>query len=139
MDGRGAKRLTLAKIDYRRLNARQKELYNFQELAGCFADYGYNCIWLSDDWQGAGFLACHIDGATVPHVQLKARLVPNRKDIGKGPYVALRSADDFHPYRHDALLERVMDAEKSGWKDHGARSWPVLPKWAATFLDDCRV
>lgn len=131
-------------IDYRQLNARQKELYNFQKLAGRLADYGYNCIWLSDDWQGADFLACHVDGATVLRVQLKARLVLDRKYIGKNLYVAFRQGSDFFIYPHDGLLERVtalgaMDAEKSGWKDRGSRSWPVLPKWAAAFLADYKV
>lgn len=30
--------------------------------AAHLADYGFNCLRLSDDWQGADFIACHIDG-----------------------------------------------------------------------------
>jgi len=49
------------KVEYRGLNARQKELINFQELAGRLAVYGFNCIKLADDWRGADFLAFHIN------------------------------------------------------------------------------
>ena len=52
--------LKLTHINYAELNSRQKEAYNFQKLAAALADYGFNCIKLSDDWQGADFLAyCH--------------------------------------------------------------------------------
>ena len=44
-----------AKIDYSKLNARQQENYNFQKVSGVLADYGYTCIKLSDDWNGADF------------------------------------------------------------------------------------
>jgi hypothetical protein len=45
------------RIRYEILNARQKELSNFQKVAATLADYGFNCIKLTDDWQGADFLA----------------------------------------------------------------------------------
>ena len=50
------------KIDYNLLNAKQKENFNFQKVAAAFADYGFNCIKLTDDWHGADFLTNHIDG-----------------------------------------------------------------------------
>ena len=59
---------------YEDLNSRQQENYNFQKLAGVLAEFGYNCIRLSDDWEGADFLALHNDGATTLRVQLKGRL-----------------------------------------------------------------
>ena len=43
--------MKLKKIDYCELNPKQKEIYNFQKLAGILADYGFNCIKLSDDWK----------------------------------------------------------------------------------------
>ena len=67
------------RVDYRELNSRQKENYNFQKVAGRLADYGFNCLRLSDDWQGADFIACHIDGETFLRVQLKGRLVIDRE------------------------------------------------------------
>ena len=66
--------LKLHKIDYRKLNGRQQENYNFQKISGLLADYGFTTIRLSDDWNGADFLAQHVDGKTVLRVQLKGRL-----------------------------------------------------------------
>jgi hypothetical protein len=40
-------------IKYNDLNSKQKEIYNFQKVAAFLADYGFNCIKLADDWQGA--------------------------------------------------------------------------------------
>ena len=47
--------MKLSKINYSDLNSRQKEIFNFQKVAGVLADYGFNCIKLADDWQGADF------------------------------------------------------------------------------------
>jgi hypothetical protein len=66
--------MKLAKIQYSTLNSRQKEIFNFQKVAGLLADYGFHCIQLSDDWHGADFLAYHKDGVETLRVQLKSRL-----------------------------------------------------------------
>lgn len=66
--------MSFAPVPFKTLNAKQKEIYNFQKIAARLADYGYHSMWLSDDWQGADFLACHVDGKTVLRVQLKSRL-----------------------------------------------------------------
>ena len=49
------------KVNYQELNSKQKEIYNFQKIAAVLADYGFNCIKLSDDWLHADFLAYHYD------------------------------------------------------------------------------
>ena len=41
------------RINTDELNGRQKEIYNFQKSAALLADYGFNCIKLADDWNGA--------------------------------------------------------------------------------------
>ena len=48
--------MRLERIVYDELNAKQKEIYNFQKVAALLANYGFNCIKLDDDWQGADFL-----------------------------------------------------------------------------------
>ena len=83
-----AKRTHFKKIAYNKLNARQKELFNFQKIAATLADYGFNCIKLSDDWQGADFLAYHLDGLTTLRVQLKSRLDIREKYRGKNIWMA---------------------------------------------------
>ena len=91
--GRGA----FVPVDYMALNARQKELYNFYKISARLADYGFHSMWFSDDWQGADFLACHIDGMTVLRVQLKARMTIDKKYLGKGQHIRLsRQQADFH-------------------------------------------
>ncbi|SVD57416.1 uncharacterized protein METZ01_LOCUS410270, partial [marine metagenome] len=47
------------KINYRKLNARQKENYNYQKISSILAEYGFSTIRLSDDWQSADFIAQH--------------------------------------------------------------------------------
>ena len=47
--------MKLEKIKYKDLTPRQQEQYNFQKVAAKLADYGFNCIKLTDDWHGADF------------------------------------------------------------------------------------
>lgn len=126
-------------VPYESLNARQKELRNFHKIAARLADYGFHSMWLSDDWQGADFLACHIDGATVLRVQLKARMVLDRKYLGKGLHIAFREGDRVFVYPHDELAAFVdahglIGEGAQRYHEHGVRHWPVLPGWAVGFL-----
>ena len=89
------------------LNSRQKENYNFHKVAARMADYGFNCLRLTDDWQGADFIACHIDGETFLKVQLKGRLVIDRKYQGKGIHVAFILGDAAYLYDHDRLVAHL--------------------------------
>ena len=57
--------MKLRHIDYSELSARQKEVFNFQKVASLLAEYGFNCIKLTDDWLGADFLAYHKDGTQI--------------------------------------------------------------------------
>ena len=71
-------------VEYRKLNPKQKEVYNFQKVASLLADYGYNCIKLADDWKGADFLAYHFDSFSTLRVQLKGRMTVSRNYELKG-------------------------------------------------------
>ena len=42
----------MQKVNYADLNPRQQECYNFQKISAVLAEYGFDCIKLSDDWQG---------------------------------------------------------------------------------------
>src|SRR5437762_2637158 len=66
----GRNLMKLTKISYARLNARQKENYNFQKISAVLAEYGYVTFRFSDDWSGADFIAVHLSG-DVLRVQLK--------------------------------------------------------------------
>ena len=47
--------MNFQKVRYEELSGKQKEIFNFQKVAAQLADYGFNCIRLDDDWQGADF------------------------------------------------------------------------------------
>ncbi|MFE8646185.1 hypothetical protein ACFX58_13965 [Sphingomonas sp. NCPPB 2930] len=118
------------RIEYEQLNSRQKENFNFQKVAAHLADYGFNCLRLSDDWQGADFIACHIDGETVLKVQLKGRLTIDRKYGGKGIHVAFCEEGTWYLYPHDEtrdlLLALGLMTGSRSWDENGGYSWPYL-------------
>jgi hypothetical protein len=131
-------------ITYTSLNSRQKENYNFQKIAARMADYGFNCIRLTDDWQGADFIAIHIDGETFLKVQLKGRLVIDKKYLGKDVHIAFLYGDDLYLYNHDKFVQHLegsglIGAESVTWHENGQRSWPVPPSWAITYLAEYRI
>ncbi len=111
--------MELKPIDVDELTAKQKEIYNFQKLAALLADYGFNCIKLDDDWQGADFLAYHKDGSTTLRVQLKGRITICKKYLGKDLYVAFPAFDCWYLVEHDKLVE--IARETTPWLD--SRSW----------------
>ena len=88
-------------------NSKQKKVFNFQKVAGKPSDYGYNCIKLADDWQGADFLAYHKDGSGTLKVQLKARFALSKKYVGKSLYMAFPMYQEWYLIEHDALVRLV--------------------------------
>lgn len=118
------------KIKYNELKARQQENFNFQKVAARLADYGYNCLRLSDDWHGADFIACHIDGNRFLKVQLKGRLEIDKKYCGKDIYIAFRYNELWYVYPHDEVMNLflshgMMSGTKS-WDIGGGYSWGHL-------------
>lgn len=109
------------KIDYNSLNARQQEIYNFQKIASVLADYGFNCIKLADDWQGADFLAYHKDGTNTLRVQLKGRLTIGQKYMGKELYMAFPLLDGWCLLKHDFLVS--LASVHTPWLN--TKSWKV--------------
>ncbi len=99
--------MKLQKINYKDLNAKAKEMYNFQKVSAKLADYGFTTMWLNNDWQGADFIAVHIDGITDLKIQLKGRLSFNKKYIGKNIYICFINDKDIYLYPHDEILKQV--------------------------------
>ena len=126
-------------VRYEDLTSRQQENYNFQKLASRLADYGYNCLRLSDDWQGADFIACHIDGNSFIKVQLKGRLSIDRKYNEKGVYIAFNDKNDqWYIYPHDKLRDELLDmglmSGTVSWEERGMYNWPGLTKRLAEHM-----
>ncbi|MBL8501742.1 MAG: hypothetical protein LZF63_02080 [Nitrosomonas sp.] len=118
--------MKLEKIKYSDLNSRQKEIFNFQKVAGLLADYGFNCIKLTDDWQGADFLAYHKAGKETLKVQLKSRLTIARKYIGKSLFMAFPINGAWHLIAHDELVATLEEhtewLNSESWQKHGTYS-----------------
>lgn len=116
----------LQRIDPSRLNGKQKEIYNFQKSAALLADYGFNCIKLADDWQGADFLAHHFDGKTTLKVQLKARLTIDRKYQDQDLWINFPSGGTWYLVPHDKLVEAIGEntnwLNTTSWQEHGSYS-----------------
>jgi hypothetical protein len=131
-------------IAYESLNPRQKENHNFQKVAARLANYGFNCLRLTDDWQGADFMACHVDGETILKVQLKGRLTIDKKYLGKSIHIAFFFGQDCYIYDHDAFVVHLEQNYLIGddsvtWHQAGVRHWPSPPNWAIKLLSEYRI
>ena len=115
--------MKLTKIRYSDLNGRQKENYNFTKVAALLADYGFQCLLLSDDWNGADFLALNNHEDVTHKVQLKGRLTIDTKYQGKDIVMAFPNDEHWYFVPHDDLMACVAAntpwLESSAWKNDG--------------------
>jgi hypothetical protein len=121
------------RVRYDELNSRQQEIFNFQKVSGLLAEYGYATLRLTDDWNGADFIAVHVDGRTVLRVQLKGRLTFQKKYIRRNLWVCFRHCGLVYLYPHDQLLKHAMKctniANTKAWLGpNGGYSFPVPPQ-----------
>ena len=52
-------------VAYEQLNSKQQGKFNFAKASGVLADYGFTTFRLTDDWNGADFLALRVSGETL--------------------------------------------------------------------------
>lgn len=123
------------KIDYNELNARQKESFNFHKIAARFSDFGFNSMWLTDDWKGADFISVHKNGNLMLKVQLKGRFTVDSKYLEKEIYIAFSDQTmTWYLYPHDKLYRLVMH-HSNGANKNAARSIGYIPKWLSSHLE----
>ncbi len=119
-------------VPYEELNAKQKENYNFQKVSGILADFGYTTLRLSDDWQGADFIAQPKDGLTFLKVQLKGRLTFATKYRNKEIYICFRENENWYLVDHDSVLEIALEKTNikntDSWITGQTYSFPTIPK-----------
>src|SRR5271156_4865986 len=122
--------LTLSRIDYSALNSKQKENYNYQKIAGVLADYGFLTHRLSADWNGADFIAQHLDGIRFLKVQLKGRLCFYKKYLEQDIWMTFPALGGCYLYPHDVVFELVAGhtniRNTDSWITGGAYSFPVM-------------
>ena len=127
----------LEKIEYSDLNAKAKEMYNFQKASAILADYGFTTMWLNNDWKGADFIAIHIDGVTDIKVQLKGRLSFSTKYIGKDIYMCFIENNVTYLYPHDEILNLVEPKiSDKKWRESGIWSTSKLSTYFKEILTD---
>lgn len=118
--------MTFQKIKYSNLNAKQKEIYNFQKLSSILADYGFHCHKLSDDWNGADFIAQHFESKETIYVQLKSRITIDKK-YDQSPldiWIAFPSDGNWYLLPHSELKKSILSIapswfERNSWQENG--------------------
>jgi hypothetical protein len=130
--------LILQQISYRELNPRQKENYNFQKVSAILADYGFVTLRLNDDWQGADFIAQHIDGKLFLKVQLKGRLTLDKKYKEKNIFICFSHQDQWYLYPHDEMVTHLLEtsniANTESWIQTGLYTMPGISKAILPYL-----
>jgi len=142
-DKRKKMSINLIRISYSTLNSRQQENYNYQKISAILADFGFVTFRLNDDWQGADFIAQHIDGETFLKVQLKGRLTFNQKYFGKDIYIAFQNNGTWYLFPHDELLKKVLQETNiestESWSVGGGYSFPSLTAKLMTLLNPYKI
>tara|TARA_B100000809_G_C14757548_1_gene394530 strand:+ start:145 stop:408 length:264 start_codon:yes stop_codon:yes gene_type:complete len=83
--------MEMKKINYRDLNSKEKENYNYHKTASALTDYGYDSMRLNNDWKGVDFIPVKDD--EMLKVQLKGRFTIDKKYIGKDIHIAFIEDD----------------------------------------------
>jgi len=119
--------MNFEKIDYYKLNARQKENYNFHKVASALADYGFDSMRLNNDWEGADFISVNKD--EMIKVQLKSRFTVAKKYLSKNIFIVFIEDGQVKIYKHDeavSLLSKNIITSKS-WVNDGAYTMNKTP------------
>jgi hypothetical protein len=118
----------MKKVDYNKLNAKQKESYNYQKISGVLAEYGFTTYRMHDDYNGSDFHAVHIDGHVLK-VQLKGRVTIHKKYLRKEIYIAFsNNREKWYLYPHDEIYKEIT-THSSGAEMNEQRSIHYIPKW----------
>tara|TARA_R110001592_G_C13054133_1_gene740412 strand:- start:127 stop:537 length:411 start_codon:yes stop_codon:yes gene_type:complete len=132
--------MKLQRIEYKNLNKKGQEVYNFHKAAAILADYGYNCIWLTNDWNGADFIAVHHDGVSDIKVQLKGSISFAKQYKNKNLYIAFIENGDLYLYPHDKILSQVeADISDKKWVEKGTYFQTKITKKFKDILEPYKV
>ena len=130
------------KVPYKSLNAKQQENFNFQKVSAVLADYGFCTLRLSDDWNGADFIAVHVSGDNSLNIQLKGRLTFDKKYQNRNIWVCFPYKGEWFLYPHDILLEKLkstMNFHNTESWSKGAFSWNTLSKALLSSLSEYKL
>ena len=105
-------------------SSKQIESYNFHKAAAVLVEYGFDCIRISDDWEGADFLAHRKESGETLMVQLKTGLVIDKKYCHLPDLYMCFPLDNtgkWYLIKHSDLIQLVREHSKrwfdsSRWK-----------------------
>jgi hypothetical protein len=93
---------------------------------------------LNDDWQGADFIAQHINGELFLKVQLKGRLTIDKKYLGKNLFICFPYRDEWYLYPHDEVVSLLLETSNIGntdsWVQFGLYTIPGVSKVLLPYL-----
>ncbi len=94
---------------------------------------------LSSDWEGADFIAQHIDGVTFLKVQLKGRFTIDKKYLCKGLYICFPDRGIWYLCPHDELMDKTLKStdigEADSWKMKGNYHAEKVPASLVRFVE----
>lgn len=137
--------MKLEKIEYSNLNAKQKEIYNFQKVSSVLAEYGFTTIKLADDWNGADFIAYHFEKSISLKVQLKSRLTFQNKYSDNDIFICFPHGGDWYLYEHDKLRDVFLELRKDSmalsksWIDNQHYTFNRLSKESKILLEEYKL
>lgn len=137
--------MKLTPVDYKDLNSRQKENYNYHKFSAVLADFGFTTIRLSDDWEGADMIAQDKNGEVLLKIQLKSRLTFSDKYSGerKNIWICFRDRDDWYLYPHDILLEAILKETNvkntKSWIGRREYIYPSISKKIQKLIDEYKI
>lgn len=131
--------LLFSKTSYEKLNAKQKEVHNFHQIAARLATYGYATYPIRDDWNGGDMIARHMTdtGSQVLTIQIKSRATFGRKYRGKSLWIGFPLGSLVYVYPHDDVLRQYEELRKSkgkpldnsgAWSEGGLVHWKKPPE-----------
>ncbi|ENU19928.1 hypothetical protein F994_01556 [Acinetobacter bohemicus ANC 3994] len=98
--------LKFEQIEYRTLNPKAQETYNFHKMAAILADYGSKGLWFNNAWNGADGIAIHIDGISNFKSQLKDAVSCRQKYRAKQLYIAFFELSYLYIDAHNFVLHK---------------------------------
>ena len=115
------------KINPNILTGKPKEVYNYAKVISILADYGYECCLLTNDWEGADFLANHKDHTL--RIQMKSCTAFAKKYMDKDLHVIFPWDNGIWLYNHDKFLEEFPNIlESKSWEKHETFSYTKTSK-----------
>ena len=125
------------RVKYSELPAKAQEAYNYQKASAVLAEHGFVTNLLKYDWNGADFIAQHIDGKWLK-IQIKGRLTTKPEYEGKDIYIMFEDKENsnWYLFPHDKLVDHCRMHYPGKTFTVKGHSRPSLSKWEKEWLID---